>query len=162
MGLRTAPRKREDFFVCYIDNMTDFISMHRPEVDKTKIRKWVSEKVNQRVALLLDNLKRAKMNGEDLTVGREGDEMLWPTVRVVRASDPDNADDDTHQYGNLIEIPDMDLYKMFMRYRDKIISPSGTVYETVDKCPSYLKGIIATKKKNRKKAKNKMFEANIS
>lgn len=159
MSLRSVPRKREDYFVCYIDNMTDFISMHRPEVDKTKIRKWVSDKVNQRVALLMDNLKRAKMNGEDLTVGREGDEMLWPTVRVVRASDPDNVDDDTHQYGNLIEIPDMDLYKMFMRYRDKIISPSGTVYETVDKCSSYLKGIIATKKKNRKKAKNKMFEA---
>ena len=50
MSLRSVPRKREDFFVCYIDNMTDFISMHRPEVDKTKIRKWVSDKVNQRVA----------------------------------------------------------------------------------------------------------------
>ena len=54
---------------------------------------------------------------------------------------------------------EMDLYKFTKRYSDKIISPFGVVFETTDKCVSYLKGMIDMKKSQRKQEKKLMLKA---
>lgn len=155
----TTPIQREDMFVAYIDNMTNFLKRTHPLADESQIRKWVAGKVNKRVELLTNNLTRAKKEGWNLDVRRVGDEQLWPTMRCIRSSDSTDTNNSAHIYGEYVEIVDMDLYKFTRKYSDKIVSPFGVVFETTDKCVSYLKGMIDVKKGQRKQEKKLMLKA---
>ena len=159
MNYNNKPVKREDVFVAYIDNMTDFLKRTHTEVDESLIRKWVADKVNKRIELLTSNLAKAKQDGLNLDVRRVGDEQLWPTLRCIRSSDSRDANNSAHVYGEYIELPDMDLYNFTRKYSDKIVSPFGVVFETTDRCVSYLKGMIDVKKGQRKQEKKLMLKA---
>ena len=159
MDFNTVPVKRPDVFKSYISVMTEYLSRTHPDVDINEIHEWVADKVNRRVGVLIGNLERAKKNGDDLNTPRFGDEQLWPTLRCIRSSDQNNVRNSGHIYGEYIEIPDMDLYKFTRKYSDKIISPFGVVFETTDRCVSYLKGMIDMKKSQRKQEKKLMLKA---
>ena len=159
MNFNTVPIKRPDVFESYISVMSDYLKRTHPEFDYEEIREWIADKVNRRVGVLIGNLERARNEGSDLNTPRFGDDQLWPTLRCIRSSDSNNIHNRAHVYGDYIEIPDMDLYKFTKRYSDKIISPFGVVFETTDKCVSYLKGMIDMKKSQRKQEKKLMLKA---
>ena len=115
---------------------------------------------------MINNLNQAIEVGADLSAVRHGEDRLWPTINAIRSSDP-QSDSKARSYGNLTELKNYDLsawmndYKSAWMndYKNKIISPFGTSYETVDKCSSFLKGMVDMKKAERKKEKKLMLKA---
>ena len=144
--------KRKNFLGAYLENMVTYIKTMRPDASEEEIEQFCKNVLIRKNAKLKNNLKVAKTNGEDLTTVKE----CWPTVRMIRMAVEGSK---VHSYGNITEYEEYDLLKWTQEYANKIISPFGTYYETVDKNSSFLKGMVDMKKALRKKEKKLMLAA---
>lgn len=152
------PIFRAGLLGCYAANIAAYIKLQHPEQDEKEILAWVENRMQKWFRELKKRLAQARSAGEDLDVPRDREHMLWPTVRIVRSC-PDEYHPKIHDYGNFTLFPDADLLEAINQYRDKIIGPFGSFYETKDKCDSFLVGMIGIQKKQRKKEKKLMAEA---
>lgn len=98
-------------------------------------------------------LKMTQVEGVDC------DRKTWPTLKVIKAVDPHKPNSKELSYGNLVEFPEMDMLEFCNDYRDKIISPFGSVYETTDKKTSFLTNKIIKDGDKRKRFKKCMLHA---
>ena len=63
---------------------------------------------------------------------------VWPTIKAVKAVDPDHPKSKKLSYGNLVEFPELDMLGFSNDYRTKIISPAGSIYETSNNDVAFL------------------------
>lgn len=151
------PETRDNMFVAYIKNSVAFLKHMHPEVSDDDIETFVKQLVQQRCDLLRKNLQAAKQLG-DIDKYCTGDQMRWPTCKVVFSSAPDDRTL-SHSYGNYTEIEDFPLFDLSRKYRNKIIAPSGTFYETSDVHKSFIATMVNNKKKARSIEKKAMLLA---
>ena len=154
----TTPTPREHLFQAYLTNMTEYMQMEFPQADRAALKTFIKSEVAARSTEMIERLNIAKANNEDLTLSRSADQRLWPTLRMVRNVNPE-APKRGHSYGNITYYDNEDLLGVTLQNRDKIVSPFGTFYETVDKKPSFLKGMVDVKGKKRKTEKKAMLQA---
>ena len=154
----TTPTPRENLFQAYLSNMTEYMQMEFPQADRNVLRTFIKTEIETRSRDMMHRLDIAKANNEDLSVARSGDQRLWPTLQMVRNVDP-QAQKRGHSYGNITYYENEDLLGVVLQNRDKIVSPFGTFYETVDRKPSFLKGMVDVKGKKRKTEKKAMLQA---
>lgn len=132
------PHTRPSVLSSYVENMFVYLKHLHPEVDDLTIRDFIRNKVNTKY-------KQLHSSGK------------LPTCKIVRAC----AEDDptfTHSEGNLTYYEDVDLLKASNGYRDKIISPSGSFFETADNHIGLLKNLTDDFKVRRKTVKKLMLE----
>jgi hypothetical protein len=153
-----TPPERENMFVAYADNVSNYIHALHPEYSVTRICEWVRNYLVAHQQLLKNRYDQVRHNGEDIDQPRSKENTILPTVKVLKYCDPEDLQQ-RHSYGNQTFIEDYDLTKLINEYRSKVISPFGSFYETTDKCSSFLKGMVDVKKKLRKAEKKKMLQA---
>ena len=153
-----TPISRENPFSSYVAHMTAYLKKQYPNCNEKRINKFVTEIVQARCKQLWDNYKQTKDAGEEIDFYRTGEKQLWPTLQVLHYSRQDDPSK-KHAYGNQTFYEDMSALEIIQSSNSKIITPFGTVYETVDKCSSFVKGMITKKTKDRKKEKKLMLEA---
>lgn len=154
-----TPRTRKNIFLCYSELMTAYLKSVRPDVPEQKIVAWVNDHIRAKIKELKENLMRDKHNGVDLDEPIIGGKVTrWPTVRIVRQC---MEDDPYHRrsYGNLTPYDHEDLFVVMNEYKNKILSPAGTFYETSDKCKPFLVEMDEFKKNRRSKEKKLMLKA---
>lgn len=157
----TPPEKppvRANPFSSYVAHMTAYLKKQHPNCGEKRIHQFVTELVQQRCKQLWENYQEAKANGEELDFYRDGDNQLWPTLQVLHYSQQDDPTK-RHAYGNQTFYEDMSALEIIQSANNKIVTPFGSVYETVDICSSFLKGMIVKKTQDRKKEKKLMLEA---
>lgn len=152
------PIYRDGILLCYAENISSWIHSQHPEVPYQEIQKWVTAEMQKWFSELKNRLNIALHEGQELDIKRSKATMLWPTCKIVRSC-ADEWTPKIHSYGNLTFFNNADLLEVINQYRDKIIGPFGAVYETTDKCRSFLGGMIGIQKKQRKKEKKLMAEA---
>lgn len=153
-----TPIGRANPFSSYVAHMTAYLKKRHPNCSEKRINQFVTEMVQERCKLLWNNYKQVKEDGEEIDFYREGDKQLWPTLQVLHYSRQDDPNK-KHAYGNQTFYEDMSALEVIQSSNSKIITPFGTVYETVDICSSFVKGMITKKTKERKKEKKLMLEA---
>lgn len=153
-----TPISRANPFSSYVAHMTAYLKKQYPNCSEKRINEFVTETVQARCKQLWNNYKQAKDAGEEIDFYRTGEKQLWPTLQVLHYSRQDDPSK-THAYGNQTFYEDMSALEIIQSSNSKIITPFGTVYETVDKCSSFVKGMITKKTKDRKKEKKLMLEA---
>lgn len=153
-----TPISRANPFSSYVAHMTAYLKKQYPNCSEKRINEFVTEIVQTRCKQLWDNYKQAKSTGEEIDFYRTGEKQLWPTLQVLHYSRQDDPSK-KHAYGNQTFYEDMSALEIIQSSNSKIITPFGTVYETVDKCSSFVKGMITKKTKDRKKEKKLMLEA---
>lgn len=153
----SKPVKRRNLFACYIQNATTFLRGQFPDVPEEQIVAYLNDLVKSRCDLLQKNFRLAQAQGT-VAQPRTGDEMCWPSARVVFSSDP-NDRKLGHSYGNYTEITDFPLFDLINKYRNKIIAPAGTFYETSDIHKSFIATMVNNKKKARSIEKKAMLAA---
>ena len=149
---------RNSIFKTYLSNCVEYISKLRPDLTRDRIENYIKNVLVAKNQKMINNLNQAIEMGADLAAVRHGEDRLWPTINAIRSSDP-SSDSKARSYGNLVELKNYDLSAWMNDYKNKIISPFGTSYETVDKCSSFLKGMVDMKKAERKKEKKLMLKA---
>lgn len=155
----TEPIYRSGILLCYAENIASYIHAQHPEKSYEEILKWVEADVQEWFKVLRYRKAEVLHTGGDLDeVRNTKDNFIWPTCQIVRAC-ADEFSKNVHSYGNLTFFQTADLLEVINQYRDKIISPFGSFYETTDKCKSFLGGMIGIQKKQRKKEKKLMAEA---
>lgn len=152
------PYQRSLFTKEYIANMTEYLRCMHPEAPIEVINEFVKQRVNMRCQLLLNNLMTAKKNHDKLDVPRTGNDALWPTAQVIYSADP-NDPTHKHSYGNYTVENAESLTGLANRYANKVITPSGTFYETTDKGKSFIGTMVNNKKKSRSAEKKLMLAA---
>lgn len=164
MGKIAPPDKplvRGNIFTCYAANMARFLQAIYPECNLKQIEKFVFDYTSTHCQELYRRYENARVNGENLDIPRPKEEMLWPTIQLAEySSDVDK--NHKHAYGCQTFYSQVSALDVINQTRDKIISPFGSAYETTDICSSFLKGMIGTKTKLRKKEKKLMLEAKKS
>lgn len=150
---------RTSIFDAYVTNTVEFLKRMRPDIPEETLSEFIKNMLIEKNAGMIERLKRAKLNGEDLNAKRKPEDRLWPTIEGIRSSDPENPSSKAHIYGEECELHGYELTKWIFDYRSKIISPFGSVYQTVDINPSFLKGMVDMKKAERKKEKKLMLGA---
>ena len=83
---------------------------------------------------------------------------VWPTIKVVKAVDPNNPRSKKLSYGNLVEFPEVDMLGFSNDYRTKIISPAGSIYETSNNDVAFLTNKIINDKARRSERKKLMLK----
>lgn len=156
--LLDAPKTRKNIFVSYVDQMVTYLKATHPLVPEREIIAYVRGLVEDKAAQLKNNLKMYIHNQGDLSKLDPAKDVLWPTVKIVESTDPNDLKH-RHSDGNLTCYKQADLFAVIEKYRNKIISPSGTFYESTDKERSFLGGMVNAKKKDRKKEKKLMLAA---
>ena len=159
MELLKKAQTRTSIFDAYVTNAVEFLKRMRPDIGEDKLTEFIKELLIQKNSAMIERLKQAKINGEDLNAKRKPEERLWPTINGIRSSDPDNPSSKAHKYGEECELKDYDLSRWIFDYRNKIISPFGSTYQTADINPSFLKGMVDMKKVERKQEKKLMLKA---
>ena len=149
---------RDSVFKAYLNNCVEYISKLRPDLTRDRIENYIKNVLVAKNQKMINNFNQAIEVGADLSAVRHGEDRLWPTINAIRSSDP-QSDSKARSYGNLTELKNYDLSAWMNDYKNKIISPFGTSYETVDKCSSFLKGMVDMKKAERKKEKKLMLKA---
>ena len=149
---------RDSVFKAYLNNCVEYISKLRPDLSRDRIENYIKNVLVAKNQKMINNFNQAIEMGADLSAVRHGEDRLWPTINAIRSSDP-QSDSKARSYGNLTELKNYDLSAWMNDYKNKIISPFGTSYETVDKCSSFLKGMVDMKKAERKKEKKLMLKA---
>lgn len=151
------PRTRPKMLTAYRDNMVAFVKLYHPEWTDTQIQSAVDELIRAHCQKLIDNYNQALREGKDLSKV-ENPKDYWPTLQVVKATQSNNFKDRHISYGNrkiFDAVPMIDFCDM---YRDKIVSPYGSVYETTDKHTSFLTDKIKADGANRDANKGKMLQ----
>lgn len=145
----------------YLDNITTYLHLSFPHIDNRKIETYVKDQIEKQCREMQHNLQEALQNQEDITEPRTGNDKLWPTIRVIHYSDPDDrtAPPYKHAYGNMTVVSTEDLLTHINSINTKIIAPFGSTYETADRISSFLKGMIDEKSALRKKEKKLMLKA---
>ena len=128
---------RDSVFKAYLNNCVEYISKLRPDLSRDRIENYIKNVLVAKNQKMINNFNQAIEVGADLSAVRHGEDS----------------------YGNLTELKNYDLSAWMNDYKNKIISPFGTSYETVDKCSSFLKGMVDMKKAERKKEKKLMLKA---
>lgn len=152
------PTSRSGLLNSYIENQVAFLQKQYPEVNSKHLYQFVKDQVNSKYKELKQRLVRARELGENLDTARPRSEMLLPTCQVVRSCS-EGDDSHTHMYGELSFYETEDLINFTHEYNDKIISPSGSFYETTDKQISFIKTMNDSYKTRRKVTKGKMLKA---
>jgi len=83
---------------------------------------------------------------------------VWPTIKAVKAVDPDHPKSKKLSYGNLVEFPELDMLGFSNDYRTKIISPAGSIYETSNNDVAFLTNKIINDKARRSERKKLMLK----
>lgn len=151
------PHQRGTYLQSYVDNTVFFLRKMRPDLSEEQLTVYVKEYTLKHIDKLTDNLKNALQNKENIELPRTGEDRLLPTVKIVKSEAKDMPH--VHSYGNLTYFEHLNALTVAKEYNNKIISPSGTFYETINKQTSFLKGVIDIKKKQRSQEKKLKFEA---
>ena len=152
------PVMRAQLMRAYADNLITYLRTLHPECSEKYIAKFVETTITQQCTAAYHRLQQAQKEQVDLDQHRDVNDALWPTIQVVRHC----AEDDTshhHSYGNMTYYSDVDFLKYIEEFRNKVITPFGSTYETADHQESFLKGMIDGKGKARKREKKAMFLA---
>lgn len=152
---------REHILHAYMMNIVTYLHLLHPNIDMGNIESFVRSYIENKCEMMKSNLRDAIHNHEDLTIPRTGDKRLWPTIRAAHYSD-ENDSSLQHSYGNMKIVETEDLLGYIARYRDKVITPFGSIYETADHISSFLKGMIDEKSAMRKKEKKLMLQARLN
>ena len=156
--LPDKPVVRIDPITAYVDNQVTNLATLHPEVPKAQIEEYVRNRVTEHCKMLYHNYQEALSNNENLDVPTTGKNKIWPTVQAVVYAKPDDPNMN-HSYGNQVELDNFDILQMFKKYRNKIICPFGSIYETADKQVGFVKGMLNAKTDQRKREKKLMFKA---
>lgn len=152
------PIYRENLFTVYVDNLRTYLKLQHPEYSEKDIESFIRQYAREETVKLKKRLNEANRNREELDEPRDNEHRLWPTAQVVRHCHPDD-EHKTHSYGNLTLYADEDISKITHEFSNKLISTSGTIYETPNLLQSFLKGMIDDTTANRKKEKKLMLKA---
>ena len=142
------PIKRTTLVSAYVRNMTDYIKTLHPEASDKDIEVFVKSQIKDEYNILKNNSEKA-MRGEEYS-GK-----VIPTCQLVRNIDQYG----NFSYGNKQYEESADLLQYIGTVGDKILSPSGTAYETTDKKSSYLKKLLDGLNAERKSEKKAYFTA---
>ena len=142
------PIKRTTLVSAYVRNMTDYIKTLHPEASDKDIEVFVKSQIKDEYNILKNNSEKA-MRGEEYS-GK-----VIPTCQLVRNIDQYG----NFSYGNKQYEESADLLQYIGTVGDKILSPSGTAYETTDKKSSYLKKLLDGLNAERKAEKKAYFTA---
>ena len=151
------PHARNHLIGSYADNMFEYMSFMYPQAPKKELENFIRQTTIDWCSGLQSRLQTALNNGEDISLPRPKEAMLWPTIRVVKHVRDEHSN--LHSYGNSVYFGTEDLLNHVSNNSSKIVSPFGTFYETVDKKPSFLKGMVDMKGKARKSEKKLMLQA---
>lgn len=147
------PITRTGLFNAYIANMSAYLHLRYPHVSEDIIVKFIEKYIDDKCNDCISFTRGLLHSGYDVRDKTEvNSQPLWPTCEVIHYP----------TYGNIEENETYDLFRLVQESKDKIISPFGTVYETVDKKSSFLKGMIDVKGKARKSEKKLMLAAKKS
>ena len=147
--LPNAPCKRDTAINAYIENMVTYLKLKHPDKDEQALRDGVKQVVKDRIDHLKDNNKKAVAEGLSVEEAVKKYGKLYPTLKMVQATDPDSPNPRKRSYGNLVEVPNMDILKFSAVYTDKIMSPFCSVYEPTNKVTSFLTNKIIKDKAKR-------------
>lgn len=156
--LYKEPNRRKSLFLSYMENMTSYLKMKFPKASEEHIHNFLKAYIDNHCNAMRDRLDKVKEGNGDLGALRRKGEKLWPTIKCVKHITPGDSSE-THCYGNMEYFNDYPLFDHIRNMGDKIIAPFGTCYETIDNCSSFLKGMVDTKKGDRKKEKKLMLKA---
>ena len=157
--LPNAPCKRDTAINAYIENMVTYLKLKHPDKDEQALRDGVKQVVKDRIDHLKDNNKKAVAEGLSVEEAVKKYGKLYPTLKMVQATDPDSPNPRKRSYGNLVEVPNMDILKFSAVYTDKIMSPFCSVYEPTNKVTSFLTNKIIKDKAKRGAKKKLMLKA---
>ena len=153
------PKVRTTFMQAYVANMVEYLRLKHPEKTVDELNSLVTQYVRNHLAKLKENNRMAVAEGLNMEEAKAKYGMLYPTVHMVQATDPENPNPRKLSYGNLVDVKSMDLLKFTNTYRDKIITPFCSVYETSDKKVSFLCNKLVVYGKKRKAKKKLMLQA---
>ena len=125
------PHQRGTYLQSYVDNTVFFLRKMRPDLSEEQLIAYVKEYTLKHIDKLTDNLKNALQNKENIELPRTGEDRLLPTVKIVKSEAKDMPH--VHSYGNLTHFEHLNALTVAKEYNNKIISPSGTIYETINK-----------------------------
>ncbi|MEE3398950.1 MAG: family B DNA polymerase [Eubacterium sp.] len=146
------------------------IAKYRELVKTEVIPKMVEERVFKSEADKFDFINATEVQVNELPVGEllrilqnyrveaPSPKSIWPTVKVVKAVDPNNPRSKKLSYGNLVEFPEVDMLGFSNDYRTKIISPAGSIYETSNNDVAFLTNKIINDKARRSERKKLMLK----
>ena len=157
--LFNTPCKRDTAINAYIENMVTYLKLKHPDKDEQTLRADVKQVVKDRIDHLKDNNRKAVAEGLSVEEAVKKYGKLYPTIKMVQATDPANPNPRKKSYGNLVEVPNMDILKFGAAYTDKIMSPFCSVYETTNKVTSFLTNKIVKDGAKRKSKKKLMLNA---
>ena len=156
VDLPATPFKRDTAINAYIENMVAYLRLKYPDKDENTLRDSIKQVVRDRVNQLKTNNKKALEEGLTVEEAVKKYGKIYPTVKMVQATDPSSPNPRKRSYGNLVEVPNMDILKFGSVYNDKIMSPFCSVYETTNKLTSFLTNKI-NKDGAKRKAKKKLM-----
>ncbi len=159
VDLYEKPLKRDTAINAYIENMVTYLKLKHPDKDEDSLREQVKQVIRDRVNKLKDNNRKAVAEHLTIDEAKAKYGKLYPTLKMVQATDPDAPNPRKRSYGNLVEVPNMDILKFGSVYTDKIMSPFCSVYETTDKLTSFLTNKIVKDGSKRKSKKKLMLKA---
>lgn len=159
VDLPASPQKRDTAINAYIENMVTYLKLKHPDKDENTLREGVKQIVRERINNLKANNKKAVAEGLSVEEAIKKYGKIYPTVKMVQATDPANPNPRKRSYGNLVEVPNMDILKFGSVYTDKIMSPFCSVYETTNKLTSFLTNKIIKDGAKRKQKKKCMLNA---
>lgn len=157
-------KMRKHLISAYLDKMTNYLSYMFPDKTENEIRTFVENKVKDQCNMMIKNLQDLIDGTEDYDIddGRTGKDKLWPTVQILRYVNPTEHNKYKHSCGNISYQKQEELLEVLNGYKEKIMSPFGSFYETPDKQQSFFKGMIDIKMKQRKTEKKAMLKCKKS
>ena len=155
---RDKPENRTNFLFAYVSNTVEFISKMHPEVPVEKIREFVEDKAKNHISTMISNTHAAIAANDTKKLNNPIANNLMPTGDVVFCA-KEAATPFAHSEGNYVEIERFDLFRLTRSFGNKIISPSGTFYQTSDINKSFIATMVNNKKKARSKEKKLMLAA---
>ena len=154
----TLPTRRVNLMNAYLDNQVEYLHKLHPDASKDVLYRFVKDVVNRRYREMKGNTEQYIRSNTDLDTLPSKKLNLLPTCKVVRHADPDD-ETHSHSYGNLTYQDHEDLLKVTKEFEDKIISPSGSFYETTNNLVSFIKTLNDEFKVRRKNKKKLMLQA---
>lgn len=154
-----TPCKRDTALNAYVENMVTYLKLMHPDKDEQSLRDGVKQIARDRINHLKDNNRKAVAEGLTVEEATKKYGKLYPTLKMVQATDPANPNPRKRSYGNLVEVSNMDILKFGAVYTDKIMSPFCSVYEPTNKVTSFLTNKIIKDKSKRSSKKKLMLNA---
>ncbi len=153
------PIVRDTLLGSYVSNVVTYFKLKHPDLDETVIAEKLKDYVRSHIDNLKNNNRAAIKEGLSIEEAKAKYGKLYPTLRMVQAVDPNNPNPRRLSYGNLVENKSMDLLQFCNVYKDKIITPFCSIYETTNKSTSFLTNKIIKDGAKRKGKKKLMLNA---